>query len=74
MADLRTVDALARVQLAARRRGLELRLCYASPELRELVTLCGLADALRLEPRREAEEREQRLGLEEEGELDDPAA
>ena len=74
MADLGTVDALARLRLAARRSGLELRLGHVPDELRELITFVGLAEALGLEPRRQAEEREQRLGVEEERELDDPAA
>ena len=74
MADLGTVDALARLQLAARRSGLELRLRHVSDELLELITFVGLAEALGLEPRGEAEEREQRVGVEEERELDDSSA
>jgi hypothetical protein len=42
-----TVDALARLQLAARRLSCRLLLCNASPELRELVAFMGLADVLR---------------------------
>ena len=68
---LATVDALARLQLAARRRGLELRVRSAPGELRELIELAGLTAVLGVEPRREAEEREERLGVEEEGELGD---
>ena len=72
-ADAETVDALARLQLAARRLGCRLRLRGASSELRELLDFMGLADAvLRLEAGRQTEEREQRVGVEEEGELDDP--
>ncbi len=71
---LGTIDALARLQLAARRIGLELRLCGASAELRELAGLCGLEDALGLEPGGQPEERKQRLGVEEEAQLDDPIA
>jgi hypothetical protein len=74
MADLGTVDALARLRLAARRSGLELRLGHVPDELRELITFVGLAEALGLEPRRQAEEREERVGVQEERELDDPAA
>ena len=44
-----TVDALARLQLAARRLGLEIRLQNASPQLLELVEFMGLADVLVLE-------------------------
>lgn len=45
-ADAVTVDALARLQLAARRLGCQVRLCNASRELRELVSLMGLTDVL----------------------------
>jgi ABC-type transporter Mla MlaB component len=41
-----TVDALARLQLAARRTGCQVRLRNASPELLELVGFMGLADVL----------------------------
>jgi ABC-type transporter Mla MlaB component len=44
--DAVTVDALARLQLAARRHGSEVRLRHASDELRELVALIGLEDVL----------------------------
>ena len=71
-ADVETLDALARLQLAARRAGLELRLRRASPELAELIAFAGLDAVLRVEVRRQPEEREERLGLEEEGELPDP--
>ena len=74
MADLATVESLARLKLAARRSGAELRLTRVPAELEELITFLGLAEALGLEPRGQAEEREERLGVEEEGELDDPAA
>ncbi len=70
--DAVTIDALARLQLAAGRRGREIRLRNASSELRELLELVGLADVLRVETEREAEEREERVGVEEERELDDP--
>ncbi len=46
--DAVTVDALARLQLAARRYGCQVRLRGASPELRELVALMGLTDVLAL--------------------------
>ncbi|MDQ3067258.1 MAG: STAS domain-containing protein [Actinomycetota bacterium] len=41
-----TVDALARLQLAAQRLGCEVRLRHASDELRELIELLGLSDVL----------------------------
>jgi ABC-type transporter Mla MlaB component len=44
--DAVTVDALARLQLAARRNGCRIRLQGASTELRELVDLIGLRDVL----------------------------
>jgi ABC-type transporter Mla MlaB component len=45
--DAGTVDALARLQLAARRHGCRIRLCgSASPELLALVELMGLTDVL----------------------------
>jgi hypothetical protein len=71
---LAAVDALARLQLAARRRGLELRLQVSSRELHDLIELAGLTSALGLEPRRKAEEREERFRVEEEGELGDTVA
>ncbi len=68
---LDAVEALARLQLAARRKGLDLRLHVVSRELRDLIELAGLTHVLRVEPQRQAEEREERLGVEEEGELGD---
>ena len=44
--DAMTVDALARLALAARRRACRIRLCGASDELLALVALMGLADVL----------------------------
>jgi ABC-type transporter Mla MlaB component len=44
--DAVTVDALARLQLAARRYGCQVRLGHASDELVELVAFMGLADVL----------------------------
>jgi ABC-type transporter Mla MlaB component len=44
--DAVTVDALARLQLAARRHGCEVRLRNASPTLLDLVELMGLTDVL----------------------------
>jgi hypothetical protein len=70
---LATVAVLARLQLAAKRSGRELRLVRASDELLDLIEFMGLTDALRVEARRQAEEREEPLGVEEEGELGDAA-
>ena len=45
-ADAVTVDALARLQLAAHRHGCLVRLLQCTPELRDLVAFLGLADVL----------------------------
>jgi hypothetical protein len=70
--DVAAVDALARLQLMARRQGLEIRLRDASGELLALIGFVGLRDVLPVEVGGQAEEREQRLGVEEERELGDP--
>jgi ABC-type transporter Mla MlaB component len=63
-ADAVTVDALARLQLTARRSGRRIRLHHASHELRQLLSFVGLADVvgtdpgLGLQPKRQTEERE----------------
>jgi hypothetical protein len=72
-ADVLAVDLLARLQLNARRFGVELRLRNASPELQELLALLGLREILGVEAGRQPEEREQHGRVEEERELDDPA-
>jgi ABC-type transporter Mla MlaB component len=75
-ADCVTVEALCRLQLAARRQGCTLALRHASPELLDLVAFMGLAEVLpgsAVESGGQPEEREERLGIEEERELHDPA-
>jgi anti-anti-sigma regulatory factor len=72
--DAVTIDVLARVQLSARRLGRRVQLRNVSDELQKLLAFVGLAEVLGLEPGGQAEEREDRLGVEEERELDDPAA
>ena len=72
-ADVLTVDALARLQLSSRRRGRRLRLREASGELQDLIAFVGLSEVLGVELQRQTEQREQRIGVEEERELDDPA-
>jgi hypothetical protein len=67
--DAAAVDLLARLQLAARRHGREVRLSGASAALRELIAFFGLAGVLEREPK----EGEEPLGVEEERQLDDPA-
>jgi len=76
--DAVAVDALARLQLTARRLGRRIGLRHACGELQELLTLMGLGDvlpisgALPLEPQGQAEEREQSRGVEEECDSADP--
>ena len=65
---------LARLQLRVRRLGGELRITEAPAPLRELIAFAGLEEALRLEPQRQPEEREERVGVEEERELGDLSA
>lgn len=75
--DAATIDALARLQLGARRRGRRIGLLDASPELRELLALVGLSEVVPgsgLEAVGEAEEREPARGVEEEGDAGDPVA
>ncbi len=72
--DVTSVAALAWLQLAARRLGRSVQLRNTTDELRRLLGFLGLADALGAEPEREPEQREERRRVEEEGELDDPAA
>jgi anti-anti-sigma regulatory factor len=78
-ADLAAVDGLARLQLAAHRRGRRMRLRGSSREMRQLIALLGLGDVLPTlvsEGRRtlgQAEQRKQGRRIEESGEADHPA-
>jgi hypothetical protein len=74
MPTLGFVDVLARLQLVARRHGYELRVVESGDDERCVIELAGLSAVLALEPKGQPEEREQRLDVEEEGELGDPAA
>jgi hypothetical protein len=71
--DLALVDELARLALAARRRGWVIGLRGVPLELRALLELVGLAEVLALEPRRKAELGEQ-LGEDEVMQPRDPLA
>jgi anti-anti-sigma regulatory factor len=71
MVDLGLVDALARLQCRARRAGKQVRIRDASPALRGLLELVGLAGVLAVEPLGQPERREQ-LGVEEVVEPGDP--
>jgi hypothetical protein len=68
MADLETVDAIARIRLAGRRLGFAVRL-FPTQDLLELLELCGLVEVLW-----QSEQREEPLGVEEERELGDASA
>jgi hypothetical protein len=46
VADARTIDALARLALIARRHGCVPRLCHATADLRELIEFAGLGEVL----------------------------
>jgi len=72
--DAASVDLLARLQLAARRAGAELRLRHASDDLLAVIVFAGLAEVLRVEPQRQVEEREERGPCREERELPDQPA
>ena len=67
--DIGTVDALARLQLAAHRGGGRVRLRGTTAGLRDLLALTGLCGPLGVEALGEPEEREEARGVEEE---DDP--
>jgi hypothetical protein len=73
-ADLATVDMLAGLALAARRLGMPLLVRQASDDLRALLALTGLAGALGVEPLRQAEQRKQPPGVQEERQLGDGPA
>ena len=66
--DLGTVDRLARLRLAGKRLGFEVRVT-PTEALLELLELCGLLEVIG-----QIEEREEPLGVEEERQLGDPAA
>ena len=70
--DLDTVDTIARMELATRRRGRKLSLYRTATPLVELLDLAGLAGVLRVEVKRQPEEGKEPGGVEEEGELGDP--
>ena len=78
--DLWTIDALARARLIARRDGCEMFLADASAELRELLELAGLAEAVpceegsALDAEREPEGGKEPRGVEEEGDAADAPA
>jgi len=70
--DAGTIEALARLQLTARRLGRQVRLRDPSHDLLDLLELCGLGEVLRVEPARQPKEREQPRGVQERVEMGDP--
>ena len=66
---LAVIDQLARLQLALRRDGCELRLRNADDSVLDLIGLAGLSEVLRVEVERESKEGEQLRGVEEEGQV-----
>lgn len=78
--DAVAVDALARLQLTARRLGRHVRLGHACDELQDLLVLTGLDEAVPLytglwrEPKGQTEEREPAGRIEEETNSGDPVA
>jgi hypothetical protein len=76
-ANVRTIEALARLQLTARRHGRRIRLQRASRELQQLIEFVGLSEVLAARPplrgrSGNAEEREHPRGVEERVDRDDP--
>ncbi len=72
-ADMETVDALARLQLAAHRCGARLDVRGPSDELQDLLAFLGLSQLLGRQACGESEQREESFGVEEEGQVDDAA-
>jgi ABC-type transporter Mla MlaB component len=78
--DAVAIDALARLQLTARRVGSQIGLRNASRELRDLLDFAGLSEMIplsagsRIDARRQAEQREEGRGVQEEGDPADPIA
>jgi len=76
--DAATIDALARLQLTARRYGCCIRLRHAGGRLQGLLSLMGLAEVVPCapdrpaQPGRKAKQREPPVGIEEERDPADP--
>jgi hypothetical protein len=68
------VEHLARLGLCLKRGGCELGLYEPDEELLALLALAGLSGVLGVQAQRQAEQREEPGGVEEEGEFPDPAA
>jgi anti-anti-sigma regulatory factor len=72
-ADLATVAALARACVNSKRLGARLRVVNAAPELDELLGFVGLDEVLLGRRRRQPEQGEETLRVEERGVADDPS-
>lgn len=78
--DLASLNALCWLQASADRLGASVQLRHASPALRDLLAVSGLSDALPcehdlvVESGRQAKEREEAGGVEEEDDPGDPIA
>jgi len=72
--DVGVVDSLARLHLVAKRLGYRLELLDTPQGLRDMLDLVGVRSVLGVEPRRQAEEREEAPGVEEEGDPAEPMA
>jgi len=77
--DLSTIDSLARLQASVQARGCSVHLRNASPELRELLDVCGLSEVIPIceeslpVDQGQPEQREHPGGVEKETEPGDPA-
>jgi anti-anti-sigma regulatory factor len=71
--DAGQLEGIARLCLRLKRSGCGLRLANPSARLLELIELAGLASVLGIEAGREAEEREDPGGVQEEGQIGDQA-
>jgi hypothetical protein len=71
---LEAIDYIARLRVGLRLGGCALCLANTSPGLRELIDLAGLAAVLGVQVQRQAEQREEPGGVQEEGDLSDPPA
>ncbi len=70
--DVRVLDALARLRLAARRQGLQVELQVSGQDLTALLVLTGFTEVL--QPAGQSEAWEERCGVEEVVEVDEPSA
>ena len=71
MTDLALVDALARLQLEALRAGYRVVVADAPDDVTQLICFVGLGETLGVDARRQPEEREEHVGVEEERQLPD---